>query len=92
MKENDKNKIILILGLLTIILLIFLISSCQDAALQRKIVNQERQSRMQLEERLLSVTKRNADLTQGMDQLQERFNQEILKIKGELEIEPKLGE
>ena len=92
MKERVKRRIILILSLLTIIFFISSIHSFQNLAIQKKALDQERQSRMQLEEKLLSLTERSADLKQRLDQLQERFNQEISKLKDELEAEPKLEE
>lgn len=92
MKENVKRRIILILSLLTIIFFISSINSYQNLARQKKAVDQERHSRMQLEEKMLSLIKRSADLKQRLDQLQERFNQEISKLKDELEAEPKLEE
>lgn len=99
MKEGIKNKIILVLGLLTIIFFISSINSCHDAARQKKLVNQERRRRMEFEERVLNLSKRNADLGQKVIRLGERLNQreavcqatqqelnqEILRLKGESE-------
>jgi len=85
MNKNLKNKITLGLGLLTIVFLIFSIVSCQDAANQRKLVDQEKQMRIELEKKASELARLNKDLEQKMNQLQETLNQEISKLKGELE-------
>ena len=65
-----------ILGLLAIIFFIFSISSCQDAARQKGLVNQERRMRLEMEEKMMSLAKQNADLKQESGQLQEMLEQE----------------
>ena len=85
MRESKKNKIILALGLLTMVLLISSISSCRDAARQEGLVNQERRARMELEEKVLSLSSRNIYLEQEIKQLQKVLNPEALELKQELE-------
>ncbi len=101
-----KNKIILALGLLTIIFFIASIKSCQNMARQKELVNQEMRTRMELEEEVLNLSKRNTDLEQQMKQLQEALteqetnyqsgqqvlNQEVVELRGELERITKLKE
>ena len=95
MKEDLKNKIIPVLSLLTIIFLIVAIVSSQNAAKQRGLLNQEMSSNMELEERALDLSNRNANLEQKLTQLQvekdeceaarQTFNQEISQLKEELQ-------
>ena len=99
MKGKLKNTIILVSALLAVIFLIFSINSYQDAAKQKQLVDQERRTRMELEEKVLSLSNLNTDLEQKVMQLQEALNQkkttfettyqgfaqEISKLKEELE-------
>ena len=104
MDEGLKNRIILVLGVLAIVFFITSINSCQDAAKQKKIVNQEKLGRMELEEKTLNLSNRNSELEQKIAQLQETLNQqnathqatqqtltqEITRLKEELEKVTKL--
>ena len=76
MEEGMKNKIVLALGLLTIILFISSIRSCQNMTREKELVNQEMRTRMELEEQVLYLSKRNTDLEQQINQLQEAVNQQ----------------
>lgn len=99
MKEGMKNKIILVLGLLTVIFFISSVSSYQDVVKQKKLVNQEIRARIELEEKALNLSNQNTDLEQRVGQLRETINrekatyetnsrilnQEISRLVGELE-------
>ncbi len=98
MKADVKNKIVLVLGLLTIIFFIASIRFYQDTVEQKKLLNQERRMRMGLEEGVSDLSNQNADLEQEINQLekmlnqekvahqttQQTLNQEISKLKEEL--------
>lgn len=76
MKENLKNKIILALGILIVIFFISSIGSYQEVVKQKKLVSQERDERMELEKRIVSLSDLRADSEQKIKQLQESLNQE----------------
>ena len=76
MKENLKNKIFLLLVLLTIMLLIASVGFYQDASRQKRLLNQQRAAHMELEEKTLNLSNLNKDLEQRTVQLQEQLNQE----------------
>ncbi|MBL7081016.1 MAG: hypothetical protein ISS44_00375 [Candidatus Omnitrophica bacterium] len=85
MNEDLKNRLILILGILAIIFFLSTIHSCLGAKRQRHLVNQERASRMTLEEEKLSFTKEIPELKQALAKIREEFNQE--KIQHQLTVD-----
>jgi CHASE3 domain sensor protein len=99
MRVNLKDRIILLLSLLTIILFISSIGSYQNLSKQRKLANHEISKRMESEEKIVNLSNRNKDLEQQLNRLQaalstERtnyksdtraLNNEILRLKDELE-------
>ena len=106
MQEESKNKIALGLALMTVILFFSSISSCQVAGKRRKLLNQQRRARMELEERVLNLSSKNMYLQQRINQFQETLeeekaeyqatyealSEEITKLKGGLETVDRLRE
>ncbi|MFH1338264.1 MAG: hypothetical protein ABIH40_00230 [Candidatus Omnitrophota bacterium] len=76
MREGARNKLILILSLLTAIFLLATASSCRDAAKQKRLVGQERLKRMELEEEMLTLSGRNSELEQKVSQLEGKLNRQ----------------
>ncbi|MFH1678467.1 MAG: hypothetical protein ABH914_02475 [Candidatus Omnitrophota bacterium] len=74
MKADLKIKIILLLALLSIALIISLVSSSCNAVKQRKLLGQERMARIGLEERVLSLSNLNTDLSKEVTQLEETLD------------------
>jgi len=75
-REGSGNKLILILSLLSVVFLVTSISSCREASKQKKLVNQERLRRMELEEEILSLSGRNSELELKVNQLEKNLNQQ----------------
>lgn len=76
MREGARNKLILVLSLLSAIFLLTTASSCRDAAKQKKLAGQERLKRMELEEEMLTLSGRNSELEQKASQLQEELGRQ----------------
>ena len=95
MKERLKNKMTPVLGLLTVIFLVFSLSFFKNASKQKELLDQERQTRMELEETVFNVTNQNTHLEQELTKLQEdrdslqatclTLKQEISDLKKELQ-------
>jgi len=86
MKEGSKNKIILVLALLTLIFFIFLVSTYQDLAKQKGLTDQEIRIRMNLEEEIMGLLKQNENLEKKVGFLQGQLNVEKLTYQEEIEI------
>lgn len=106
MREGARNKLILILSLVSAIFLLTTLSSCRDAAKQKKMLAQERLKRMELEEQMLGLSDRNSELERRASQLQEELsrqktacqenlrelNRQVTQLQEELERTAKLKE
>jgi len=99
MKENLKNKIIVALGILTIIFLIASISSYQEATKQRILVSQERRARIELEEKASGSDLKIKQLREALERVEANsakaiidYNQKISELKLQLETVTKLKE
>ncbi|MGD9014759.1 MAG: hypothetical protein PVI33_01880 [Candidatus Omnitrophota bacterium] len=106
MKEDLKNKIIVALGLLMVIFFISSIGAYQGLIRQKNLANQEMRTRMELEERVISLSDTNAVAQQKIKQLEGKLdqqetdyqqanqvlNQQITELKQQLETITKLKE
>ena len=74
MDERTKNRVILTLGILTVFLFIFMLSTCNSSRAQKNIAQREMAERIQLEENLDKLTKEKAALEEEL-----RIKEEALK-------------
>ncbi len=92
MKKNPKYKQVLLVVLLSLVVFLLLISSYQNVARQKELLNQERLARMELEERVLSISGRNSVLTSTVEQLQARFQETEIRHQAAMETSHKKTE
>ena len=71
MEEGLKNRVILILGILSVIFFVSTIGSCSNAGRQRQARDKEMVTRLELEEKMTVLSRQNTLLTQQKKQLVE---------------------
>lgn len=85
MEEGIKNRVILILAILTVIFFIGTVGSCSSARKQQKDLNEERATRFGLEEKITKFTQEKTALGTKLNNL----SQELEKEKAEYQVTQK---
>lgn len=75
MEEGIKNKIILVLIVLTASLLVITVGSCNDSRRQKKVTQEEISTRMDLEAKLGKFTREKANLENSLKACQQAMEE-----------------
>lgn len=98
MRKNSKDKITILVCVISVVLIAFLMDSYKRNSKQQRLLDGEMLRRMECEERALRLSARSAGLNQQIKQLnvklleQEALKQEIKDLKDDLEKLTKLKE
>ncbi len=78
---KGRDKLISFIVLIIIILCITTVNFYREASKQRELLNQQRAAYMELEEEMLKLSSKNADLEQEIIELKDTLNQEKANCK-----------
>jgi len=76
MEESIQNRIIIILGILTVIFLIFAASSCGDAKRQKKAFEKEMATRLDLDEKITKLSQDKVNFEAKLNSLNQALEEE----------------
>lgn len=95
MAEDFKNRIILILSVLTVLFFLTTVGSCANARRQKISRDKEMSIRLDVEERMSKFTQEKTELEEKIDSLSKQMNKEkteLDKIKKDLAQEQSLNQ